>query len=263
MILNPIKLIATATCACLCSFILEAQNYTIANPTHQTDFDRVVSSNYNNPIASEDNDIDIDTEAGTIAVPATKVDEVFFGKWIIGFGINSIVDSGTQNFSNLFKTNYNHVGLPFRFNTEYLYNTKLSFGGTILINSFQADKKIQGLTIQKGDEPTYFAVDFAVKLFLVRILNKHAFTPYVTAGPGYKYVSGYEAINDQDLLVQVPKTQDLTLNTSAGTYYWVNENFGFDLNFMAKFALKAGANKAYKTNHTVLSFGVFYRFKNI
>ena len=143
---------------------------------------------------------------------------------------------------------------------EYLTSSRFSVSTTFLFNKFQSGKDIQGLTIQSGEEPNYMAVDVAAKLFFRKILSKHILTPYITAGPGYRHIGPYQAKNASGMLVDVPKTQDITINVGLGTYYWINRSWGLNLNYTAKFAMKAGANKDYKTNHLVLAFGGFYRF---
>ena len=150
--------------------------------------------------------------------------------------------------------------MPFMLNTEYLINNKYSASATILINKFQSGKIVNGLTIQSGDEPSYFAVDFAAKLFFRRVLDKHTFTPYVTAGPGYYSIAAYQAKNKSDILVSVPKTQDITLNAGLGAYYWINRSWGLNFSYMAKFGLKLSDTGNINSNQLVSSFGVFYRF---
>ena len=184
----------------------------------------------------------------------------FSGKWVLGAGINMIEDSGQQEFVDFFTLKHKNWGNPFYISTEYLYNSQFSLGATFRFNKYQSGKTIQGLTIQEASEPQYFAIDFAAKLFLREILQRHDFTPYVTAGPGYRYVGSYQAENQSGNLVDAPKTQDITLNAGAGAYYWLGDCWGLNFDYMAKFALKVGANDTYKSNHMVTSFGVFYRF---
>jgi hypothetical protein len=250
--LTNIKLIAFTTLAFLCFSVLQAQNDTLVKPAKTPDYDKLMDSNYKNSKTTRQ----VETESE----PEKKKKTNYAGNWIIGAGINVIEDSGTQNFSNLTESKYNHFGSPVMLSAEYLTKGKFSFSATFLLNKFQAGKDIQGLTIQSGDAPNYMAVDFAAKMFFRKILEKHVFTPYVTAGPGYRSIGSYEAKNQSGNLVDVPKTQDITLNAGLGAYYWINRNWGLNLNYMAKFALKVGANKDYKTNHLVPSFGVFYRF---
>ena len=119
----------------------------------------------------------------------------FSGKWVLGAGINMIEDSGQQEFVDFFTLKHKNWGNPFYISTEYLYNSQFSLGATFRFNKYQSGKTIQGLTIQEASEPQYFAIDFAAKLFLREILQRHAFTPYVAAGTGYRYIGGYEAEN--------------------------------------------------------------------
>ena len=248
--MNKIKLIAFTTLGVMFFSVLQAQNDTIVTPSKANEYEKLMDTNYDEGTAARY----VKTKTGT------EKEKMYSGNWIIGAGINVIEDSGKQNFSNLTESKYNHFGSPVMLSVEYLANNKLSFSTTFLLNKFQSGKEIQGLTIQTGEESNYFAVDFAAKLFFRRILNKHKFTPYITAGPGYRYIAGYQAKNLSDKLVDVPKTQDITLNLGFGAYYWFNRNWGLNLNYMAKFATKSGANKDYKTNHLVPSFGAFYRF---
>jgi outer membrane protein W len=194
--------------------------------------------------------------------PGGTTDLNFSGRWIIGAGINMIEDSGHQKFGDFFTFKKKNLGTPFYVSAEYLINNKMSVSTTALFNKYQSGKQVQGLIIQDASEPSYFAVDVAGKLFVWDILAQRKFTPYFTAGMGYRNISTYEAGNNAGTQVAIPKTRDITLNTGLGAYYWLNNSLGLNFNYIAKFAMKAGANKNYKTNHLVSSFGVFYRFSN-
>ncbi|HEY5687868.1 MAG TPA: hypothetical protein VIS27_06130 [Yeosuana sp.] len=252
--MSTIKLIAFTMFVAASFTGVQAQNDTLVKPAKTPDYDELMDSNYKDSVAAK--------YVKTKTVTETKKEKKknYSGNWVIGAGVNSIEDSGAQDFSNLTESKYNHFGSPFMISTEYLTNSKFSFSATFLLNKFQSGKDIQGLTIQSGDEPNYMAVDLAAKMFFRKILYKHVFTPYVTAGPGYRSIGSYQAKNTSDNLVDVPKTQDITLNLGFGAYYWFNRSWGLNLNYIAKFALKVGDNKDYKTNHLVPSFGVFYRF---
>lgn len=249
--MTQLKCLALITFVVSCITLSQAQTDGIAYTQYTPDEHLVYATSYETPVTELN--LLPETEVLTQSYPS--------GDWIIGAGMNIIADAGNQNPLNVFNGTYNHMGFPLMFSGEYLANSKISFSTTVLINTYQSGKEIQGLTVQPGESPAYFAVDLAAKLYLRKILDRHKFTPYVTAGPGYKYVGGYEAETEGNL-IEVPKTQDITLNTSLGTYYWFNRNWGLNLNYMAKFAMKAGSNKDYKTNHYVLSFGVFYRLSN-
>jgi len=259
--MTKMKHIAFTTLLVTCFSMLHAQNDTIAEPGNTTNYDTLIKSNYTNDSPAKVNEIETEVETKALVQDDTEI--TFFGNWIIGAGINAVEDSGKQNLSNLFESKYNHLGSPFMLSAEYLINNKWSASTTFLFNKFQSGKEIQGLTIQNGDEPNYFAVDFATKLFFREILDKYKFTPYVTAGTGYRRIEGYQAPNKTGALVSVPKTQDIMLNLGLGAYYWINRSWGLNLNYMAKFAMKAGDNKDYKTNHMVLGFGGFYRFDTL
>jgi len=246
--MNKIKLIAFTTLGVMFFSVLQAQNDTLVKPANAPDYDELMDSNYKDSLTAK------------YVKTKTENNLNYSGNWIIGAGINVIEDSGKHNFSYFTESKYNHFGSPVMLSVEYLTSSRFSLSTTFLLNKFQSGKEIQGLTIQTGEEPNYFAVDFAAKLFFRRILNKHKFTPYITAGPGYRYIAGYQAKNLSDKLVDVPKTQDITLNLGFGTYYWFNRSWGLNLNYTVKFATKSGANKDYKTNHLVPSFGAFYRF---
>lgn len=241
----------TTLVAMYCS-MLQAQNDTIANLGNEPNYVELMDSNYKNSSSVNDD--------GTQTRVQTDID--YSGGWIIGAGINMIEDSGHQKFADFFTFKHKNFGNPFMLSVEYLTNSKFSFGVTFLSNKYQSGKEVQGLTIQNDDEPNYFAIDFGSKMFFRKILTKHKFTPYITAGFGYRYISGYQAVSQTDNLVDVPKTRDITINTGLGVYYWFNKNWGLNINYIGKFALKAGANKNYKTNHLASSLGVFYRFNS-
>ncbi len=186
----------------------------------------------------------------------------FSGRWIIGAGINMIEDSGDQKFGDFFTLKHKNFGSPFFVSTEYLISNKISVSTTALFNKYQSGKLVNGFRIEDVSEPSYFAVDVAGKLFVWDVLAQRKFTPYFTAGVGYRHISDFEAENKLGTFVAIPKTRDMTLNTGVGAYYWISNNWGLNANYIAKFATKSGANKNYKTNHLVSSFGVFYRFGN-
>ena len=250
--MTKIKFYTLITLAMMCFCTLQAQNDTIPPPTEKAPvYNKLMDSNYKGS----------KTENYEQALPDTEPqsDLSYSGQWVIGAGINVIQDPGTQNISALFKSKNNHFGSPLMLSAEYLTNSRFSFSATFLLNKLQSGKDIQGLTIQ-DTEPTYMAADVAAKMFFRKILDKHVFTPYVMAGPGYRTIAAYQAENASGTLVDVPKTQDITLNLGFGAYYWFSRNWGLNLNYMGKFALKVGSNKDYKTNHLVGSFGFFYRF---
>ena len=174
-----------------------------------------------------------------------------------------VEDSGNQQFSDFFTLkNKNYGGVPIMVSAEYLTNNLLSFSTTILLNKYQAGKPVQGNIIQDGEEPNYMAVDFAAKLFFRKILYKHVFTPYMTAGPGVRFIDGYQALDPTDNLVEIPKSKDVTINVGFGAFYWIGRTWGINFNYVAKISVKAGSNKIDKSNHLVPSFGIFYHFKN-
>ena len=255
--MTKIKYIAFTTLLVTCFSMLHAQNNTISEPDNTINYDALLKSNYTNDSLTKV------AEVETKALVHEGTEITFFGNWIVGAGINAVEDSGKRNFSNLFESKYNHLGSPFMLSAEYLINNKWSASTTFLFNKFQSGKEIQGLSIQSGDEPNYFAVDFGAKRFVREILDKYKFTPYVTGGLGYRRIEGYQATSKTGGLVSVPKTQDITANVGLGAYYWINRTWGLNLNYMAKFALKKGANRDFKTNHMVLGFGGFYRFDTL
>ena len=250
--MTKMKCITCTALVFLCFYGLQAQNDTLVKPATPADYDKLMDSNYKTSKTPR--------QPETETAQEKKKKTTYAGNWVIGAGINVIEDSGTQDFSNLTQSKYNHFGSPLMLSAEYLTHSKFSFSATFLLNKFQSGKEVQGLTIQSGSEPTYMAVDFAAKMFFRKILDKHVFTPYVMAGPGYRTIAAYQAKNASGTLVDVPKTQDITLNAGLGAYYWFSRNWGLNLNYMGKFALKIGSNKDYKTNHLVGSFGFFYRF---
>lgn len=263
--MTKMKYIAFTTLLVTCFSMLHAQNDMISEPDNTTNYDAVIKSNYTTDSLTkvDEIEIEVETEVETKALVKANKEITFFGNWIIGAGINAVEDSGKQNLSNLFESKYNHIGSPFMVSAEYLINNRWSASTTFLFNKFQSGKEIQGLTIQSGDEPNYFAVDFAAKRFVRKILDKYKFTPYVTGGLGYRRIEGYQAPNKTGALVSVPKTQDITANVGLGAYYWINRTWGLNLNYIGKFALKKGGNKNYKSNHMVLGFGAFYRFDTL
>ena len=240
------KLYALTTCAILCFSIMQAQNDSITDKANRYVYNSLMDLNFKNARSAETVDRKPDQELN------------YSGRWIIGAGINMIEDSGHQKFGDFFTFKHKNLGNPFMVSTEYITSNRFSFGVTILFNKYQSGKNVQGLIIQDASEPGYFAIDFGAKY----ILSKQKFTPYVIAGTGYRYIGNYEAANLSGILIEVPKTRDITLNTGLGANYWINENWGLTASYIAKFAMKAGANKNYKTNHLVSSFGVLYRFNN-
>ena len=250
--MTKIKLHALTPLIFMYISMLQAQTDSIAYLGKVPDYVKLMNANFNDSISAKEEELNKNKES-----------EInYSGNWIIGAGINIIQDSGTQGLSNLTESKYNYYAIPFTIGTEYLTNSIFSFSATVLINKFQSGKEIQGLTILDVKKPNYFAVDFGTKVFFRKIQTTYKFTPYITVGTGYRYISGYQGLNKSEQLVVVPKTRDITINTGAGASYWMNSNWGLNLNYIGKFALKAGANKNYKTNHLVLSFGAFYRFNN-
>ena len=163
--MTKMKHIAFTTLLVTCFSMLHAQNNTISEPDNTINYDALLKSNYTNDSLTKV------AEVETKALVKDDTEITFFGNWIIGAGINSVEDSGKQNFANLFESKYNHLGSPFMVSAEYLINTRWSASTTFLFNKFQSGKEIQGNTIQNGDEPNYFAVDFAAKLFFREIIN--------------------------------------------------------------------------------------------
>ncbi len=232
--MTKIKLIALTIFGIMCFTMIQAQNDTLVKPTKAVDYDKLLNSNYKNTIPAKAVETNTVTEKETNT--ATEKETNFSGNWIIGAGINMVEDSGNQTFSDFFTLKNKNWGSPFMLSAEYLINNRFSFGANVLLNKYQAGKTIQLLTIQTGDEPNYFAVDFSAKLFIRKVLNDHMFTPYVTAGSGYRTIDGYQAKNLSGNLVDVPETQGITLNVGLGAYYWFDRNWGLNLSYIAKFA---------------------------
>ena len=177
----------------ICFSTLQAQNDTLVKRGNATEYEKLMDSNFKDSLSIK------------YIKSRTEKESNYSGNWIIGAGINMVEDSGKQNFSNLTESKYNHFGSPFMLSGEYLTSSKFSLSATFLLNKFQSEKEIQGFTIQTGEEPNYFGVDFTAKLFFRRVLDKHKFTPYVAEGPGYRNIESYEAKNIADNLVEVPK----------------------------------------------------------
>lgn len=239
--MTKIKLMSFAIVVIVSVSVLKAQNNRIRN---------ISNASNSNTLVNSESAKDIET----------KTETHYSGNWIIGAGINMVENTGNQIFGDFFSFKNKNLGTPFMLSAEYLVDSQFSLGANILFNKYQSGKDVQGLIIQDESEPNYFAIDFAAKLFLREILHKHVFTPYVTAGAGYTNVSGYQAASSPENLVDVPKTQDITLNAGIGAYYWIDRSWGLNFNYIGKFTMKAGANDTYKTNHLVSSFSVFYRF---
>lgn len=233
--------------------MLHAQNDTIVTPAKPTEYQKLMDSNYKDSVAVKY----VSTKTATEKETKLKKKANYSGSWIIGGGINMVEDSGQQTFADLFTIKHKNWGTPFMLSGEYLLNNRFSLSSTLLLNKYQGGKIIQFNTIQIGEEPNYMAVDVAAKIFVRKILYKHVFTPYVTAGAGYLTIDSYQAKSPSGNLVDIPETKKMTLNTSVGAYFWINRTMGINVNYMAKFGLKTGADK---NNHLVSSFGVFYRF---
>ncbi|MFH6769523.1 hypothetical protein V8G56_12300 [Gaetbulibacter aquiaggeris] len=259
--MTKIKLCTFMTLVVFCFSMLQAQHEMPVNPFNQSDHEDQMDSNDMSSIVVQELATEIsDKHAITTESVETPIELHYSGKWMIGAGINMVEDSGNQQLGNFFTFKHKNWGNPFYINTEYLYNSHFSLGATLLFNKYQSGKTIQGNIIQDASEPNYFAMDFSAKLFLREVLHRHVFTPYVMAGTGYRYLEGYQAKNQSGTLVDVPKTQDITLNAGIGAYYWIDRSWGINFSYMAKFAMKVGANDASKTNHLASSLGVFYRF---
>jgi len=254
--MTKIKLYTLITLALMCFCTLQAQNDTIPPPTEKAPvYNKLMDSNYKGSKTENQEQTVPDTEP--------QSDLNYSGQWVIGAGINMVEDSGNQTFSDYFTLNNKNWGLPFFISTEYLTNSRFSFSATFLINKYQTGKLVQGNTIQEGDEPNYMAVDLAAKMFFRKILHKHVFTPYITAGAGYSSISSYQAISQSNNPVPVDQSNRITLNTGIGAYYWFGRTWGINFNYIAKFNLSASNDiGAFKDNHLVSSFGVFYRFNN-
>ena len=257
--MNKIKLTAFTLLTFLCFSVVQAQNDTLVNPAKTTEYEKLMDSNFKDSIAAKyvKTKTATTTATGKETKKKKKKKPNYSGNWIIGGGINMVEDSGHQTFSDLFTLKYKNLGAPFMLSAEYLASNRFSFSTTLLLNKYQAGKQIQGNIIQISEEPNYMAVDVAAKLFVRKVLYKHVFTPYVTAGAGYTSIGSYQAQNPSDNLIDIPETSTMTLNTGIGAYFWINRTLGINVNYMAKFGLKTGVDK---NNHLVSSFGVFYRF---
>ena len=60
------------------------------------------------------------------------------------------------------------------------------------------------------------------------------FTPYMTAGPGVRFIDGYQALDPTDNLVEIPKSKDVTINVGFGAFYWIGRTWGINFNYVAK-----------------------------
>ncbi|HEY5687869.1 MAG TPA: outer membrane beta-barrel protein [Yeosuana sp.] len=259
--MTKIKLCTFTTLVVFCFSMLQAQHEMPVNPFNPSDNEEQMDAHDMSSIVVQEFATEIsDKHAITTESVEAPIELHYSGKWLIGAGINMIEDSGHQEFGDFFSFKHKNWGNPFYINTEYLYNSHFSLGATLLFNKYQSGKEVQGLIIQDASEPNYFAMDFSAKLFLREVLHRHVFTPYVTAGTGYRSIDSYEAKSDTGNLISVGKTQDITLNAGIGAYYWIDRSWGLNFSYIAKFAMKAGANNDAKTNHLVSSFGVFYRF---
>jgi opacity protein-like surface antigen len=240
------------TCLVMCFSIAKAQNDSITEKANKYVYNSLMDSNFKQGKSASK----VETKA------SSETDVNYSGNWMLGAGINMIEDSGHQSFGDFFSFKHKNSGNPFMVHVEYLINSQFSVSTTLLLNKHQSGKDVQGLTIQSASEPSYFATDVAVTYYVLDISSKHKFTPYATAGTGYRHISNYSAANQANVLVEIPKTRDITLNAGLGVAYWFHKNWALNMSYIAKFSLKAGANKNNKTNHLVSSLGVIYRLHN-
>ena len=203
------------------------------------------------------------------------VGDAIAGDWSFGFGFN-VVDDGGVILGGLFEgKKYNHFHMPFTINAEYFYDSQWSFTTTLSFNKYMEGKIVDRRgTILKDEEPGFFAIDLGAKFYFRDIFNDYKFEPYVFSGFGFTSIGGHKidpyksevpgAVTvDTDGKWNIPATSNLTFNVGLGTNYWINKNWGVNVNAAAKWGFKGKKYEDIISNYTQFSFGGFYCLKKL
>lgn len=193
---------------------------------------------------------DLNTVGNAIGNVSTK------GDWLFHLGVNVVRDPGGNKSLDIFNGDYSNFSNPLTVGIEYFNNTKFSFIGSVSLNKYIAGKFIDGAVILKDKEASYLSVDWATKYNFLQPLTSNAFEPYVFLGLGYTKTDSFTTSART-----VPSVGRLTINSGFGANYWLSNSVGLSLNLAAKFGVKSEKYKEYISNHTQVSFSVFYSFK--
>lgn len=158
----------------------------------------------------------------------------FKKRWIIGVGINAVNDSrynparGNTDFKNYFDPkvwDYNLITVP----VDYALNDNFYLNAMISNNS------------NKDHERKIFAADFNLKYSFVNLFpDDYWFEPYVLGGTGYTWRD-------------ISKNNRFNFNFGVGTYFWLNDSWGINLQAAGKLTVKKDLYN-YKQNTLALVY---------
>ena len=163
-------------------------------------------------------------------------------KWILGFGVNFIDNSATDqdqyfNISN----QWNYIPSVSKVSAERLLSDQFSIEGAAYLNNLSSNKMQNGKNITK--DQNYFGFDLNGKLYFGKaVFNLPAFDPYLVAG------FGYNSVGD---------TSNQSSNFGLGFNYWLKSNFGLRLQTMGKYGFN---QDTLLNNHIQHSAELVYKF---
>ena len=179
-------------------------------------------------------------------------------QWILGFGVNTVDNSGDVT-KNLTKAdNWTFAKIPFYLSAELIFDGQFSVASTLSLNYFTDGKFMNGEKIigedQGGNDAGYLAFDTNVKYSFSKLLDSNAFEPYAFIGAGVSHFGDYKTQENPAELIE--DISIFTFNAGFGMNYWFSSNWGVNLNATGKWGIAATS-----TNHLQSSIGVLYHIK--
>ena len=166
-----------------------------------------------------------------------------YASWIFGAGLNAVNDNGIweQSYFDLKKT--------WSFNWQTLNIDRHVVGGFYLNAMFSKNLYTSGIrrdTYYPEARTNFFSTDLNLKYTFKKIFPKNFFAePYVYAGLGY---TKRDTLNDKSFI-----THNLSSNVGIGTYVWIGNHWGLNLQASGKWTMTT------KTNYKQNVIGIVYR----
>lgn len=165
--------------------------------------------------------------------------------WILGFGFNTINDSGGW-VSGLFNIsdNYNYSN-PYRISVEKRFARNYGIEVSTNFNRFLEGKTINRVTLE--EDINIIAVDGMLKYYITNLFldqNRSFYEGYIALGAGKTFYNG---------------VGDIMTDVGFGANYYITEMFRLNAQATAKFSME---NKQVGSNYIQLNLGFIIRLKN-
>ncbi len=228
--------------------IIKAQNAAIKSQeaTLSAKNDSIKTQKEQNAAMQAQNAINLQN-AQTAAAKSQETDEASkpqktTSAWIVGLGFNVVDDDG-HKLRKLFdvQNSWNFVYFPSRLSIERTMQQGFSVEAAATYNQLKAGKIINGAINKKTSN--YVALDVSAKYNLQCFFDCSKFwiRPFILAGYGYTD-RGIPTVHYYDSRVATT-TGSFTQNLGLGFNVWMNKDFAFSFQSMAKFVGKTSSNQ--------------------